>query len=347
MKCSVAMSTYNGEKYLGAQLESIFAQTRPVDEIVISDDGSSDGTIAIIESFRAAHPDVRWNVMTSAENQGFRASFRRAIAACEGDVIFLCDQDDVWMADKVAAVLSVFEKNADVLSLISDFMTIDGAGKRMRPQDKLENLWVSDRVMREPGELVRITFDEMVGRNQGQGCAMAIRRSLASEYVAMDRLWTHDWLINMIAALHGGLYYMKRQLIAYRLHGHNAIGMPTGERAVRHVSFGRKLYETALAAKYMLIDGSGEESRNNLISCEPERVQVVLDSVEACEEEKPSRDTWMTLTKKRLDLIEKRRVLRYIFFWLTQQKYFSEIAYYCTHQQRAERLMIDLCAMKR
>ena len=134
MECSIAMSTYNGEKYLAEQLESIFAQTRLVDEIVISDDGSSDGTLAIIESFREAHADVKWNVMTSARNQGFRASFRRAIAACTGDVIFLCDQDDVWMPDKVGEMLAVFEKNERVLSLICDFMTIDGDGRRMRPQ---------------------------------------------------------------------------------------------------------------------------------------------------------------------------------------------------------------------
>ena len=93
MFCSVAMSTYNGERFLAEQLSSICAQTRPVDEIVVSDDGSSDGTLRILDDFRLAHPQIHWKILSSAENHGFRESFLRALKACGGDLIFLCDQD--------------------------------------------------------------------------------------------------------------------------------------------------------------------------------------------------------------------------------------------------------------
>ncbi len=71
MFCSVAMSTYNGERFLAEQLSSICAQTRPVDEIVVSDDGSSDGTLRILDDFRLAHPQIHWKILPSAENHGF------------------------------------------------------------------------------------------------------------------------------------------------------------------------------------------------------------------------------------------------------------------------------------
>ena len=108
MFCSVAMSTYNGERFLAEQLSSICAQTRPVDEIVVSDDGSSDGTLRILDDFRLAHPQIHWKILPSAENHGFRESFLRALKACGGDLIFLCDQDDRWAPGKVETMLHHF-----------------------------------------------------------------------------------------------------------------------------------------------------------------------------------------------------------------------------------------------
>ena len=157
MFCSVAMSTYNGERFLAEQLSSICAQTRPVDEIVVSDDGSSDGTLRILDDFRLAHPQIHWKILPSAENHGFRESFLRALKACGGDLIFLCDQDDRWAPDKVETMLRPFEANPAMLSLISDFKTIDANGNLLNPNAPTENLWVSDRVLRAPASPTQIT----------------------------------------------------------------------------------------------------------------------------------------------------------------------------------------------
>ena len=104
-----------------------------------------------------AHPQIRWKILPSAENHGFRASFLRAIQACSGEILFLCDQDDRWAPGKVETMLRYFEANPAMLSLISDFKTIDANGNLLNPSAP-----------------VQISLSEMLGRNQGQGCAMAV-----------------------------------------------------------------------------------------------------------------------------------------------------------------------------
>lgn len=345
MQCSVAMSTYNGERFLPEQLASICAQTHPVDEIVISDDGSSDRTLEIIEEYRKANPQIRWNVLTAAQNQGFRKSFRRAISHCEGELIFLCDQDDVWMEDKVARTLGVFEETPGILSLISDFRTIDASGKRLNPEAATENLWVSDRVLHASAMPVKISLSEMLGRNQGQGCAMALRRSLAREYIRLERNWTHDWFLNLLAAMHGGLYYWSEQLICYRLHGKNVIGMAQGEHAQREAGLLRRFHEWALAFRYSFWEGNGEACRQNLLSVTMDKYDFVFAHADCEGEELAQREAWKDFQRRRMHLIEKRKPLAYFFFFLRNRRFFEELAYFATHEQVTIRVMMDLCAM--
>ena len=345
MHCSVAMSTYNGERFLAEQLASVCRQTRPVDEIVISDDGSSDRTLEIIGEYKSANPQIRWNVMTAPENQGFRKSFRRAIMHCGGELIFLCDQDDVWMENKVEQTLKLFEANAQILSLISDFRTIDAQGRFLHPEASAENLWVSDRVLKSASMPAKITLSEMLGRNQGQGCAMALRRSLAEEYISLEQNWTHDWIINLLAAMHGGLYYCSEQLLAYRLHGKNVIGMAQGEHAQRQVSLPRRLYDWALAFKYSFLEGDGEACRAGLMSVSMDKYEYVFDRVACSGEEAAQRDAFVALQNQRLMLIEKKKLLSYCLFFLKNRRFFAENAYFATPEQVAIRVMLDLCAM--
>ena len=315
MFCSVAMSTYNGERFLAEQLSSICAQTRPVDEIVVSDDGSSDGTLRILDDFRLAHPQIHWKILSSAENHGFRESFLRALKACGGDLIFLCDQDDRWAPGKVETMLRHFEANPAMLSLISDFKTIDADGNLLNPNAPTENLWVSDRGLRVPASPTQITLSEMLGRNQGQGCAMAVRRELAQEYIRLNQLWTHDWILNLLAALHGGLYYCRDPLL--------------------------------LAFKYSFLEGDPAASRRELISIPLATYESVFEKTACKETEQRQRDTWKALQTKRLRLIEQRRPLSYLAFFLTHRAFFKDIAYFSTFEQFAIRLMIDLCAMRK
>lgn len=345
MLCSVAMSTYNGAKFLREQLDSIFSQTHPVDEIVVSDDASTDDTLNILDHYRRAHPEVAWNILPAQQNQGFRLSFRRALAHCTGELIFLCDQDDRWAHNKVERIVSVFSQNPQVLSLVTDFRTIDAEGKPLNPPSSGENLWVSSRVLRQRDPLVQITLREMLGRNQGQGCTMALRKSVAQEYIALDKAWTHDWILNLIAAMHGGLYFLKEPLIDYRLHGSNVIGMAQGEHAQRHVSPARALYELALAGKYTLLEGDVAACRNSLLSVTMDKYEFVFSHIPCAAPQAQELAQWKALTTKRLKLIQERRLFRYLVFFLRHPRYFHELAYFSTNEQFVQRLMMDLCAI--
>jgi glycosyltransferase involved in cell wall biosynthesis len=125
-RVSVAMATYNGARYLPEQLASFASQTRPPDELVVSDDGSSDDTIAIVERFAATVPfDVI--IRRNPAAPGVSRNFQSALGACSGDIIFLSDQDDLWFDDKIAAVLAVFAQRGDRTHyVINDQMITDG-----------------------------------------------------------------------------------------------------------------------------------------------------------------------------------------------------------------------------
>lgn len=139
-KVSVAIASYNGARFLSRQIESIIDQTYSVDEIVISDDCSNDNTLNIAYHYEKLNPDIYWKIFRNEKNMGFRKNFKKAISKCTGEVIFLCDQDDVWMSDKVEKMMRVFNTNPQVMTLISDFKTIDQDNKLLQQHKKLENI---------------------------------------------------------------------------------------------------------------------------------------------------------------------------------------------------------------
>lgn len=124
MRISVALCTYNGERFLRQQLASMADQDRPPDEVVVCDDGSTDETVSILEDFAAnGHFPVR--IHRNAQNLGSTKNFERAIGLCEGDVIATADQDDRWLPRKLAAIAEIFEKSPDVGLVFSNAELID------------------------------------------------------------------------------------------------------------------------------------------------------------------------------------------------------------------------------
>jgi len=119
MKISIALATYNGTRFLVEQLESFLAQTRPPDEIVISDDCSTDSTFELLKTFRnrCSIPVV---LMPGDRNEGHLRNFERALSRCTGDLVFLSDQDDWWDADKIEVVVNVATQHPDADLFIND-----------------------------------------------------------------------------------------------------------------------------------------------------------------------------------------------------------------------------------
>ena len=108
MKLSIVLSTYNGEAYITEQLDSILNQTRKADEVLIFDDCSTDNTPQIIKQFISGHNLTTWKFAVNHENKGWKRNFMEGIWSTSGDLVFPCDQDDIWMPQKLERIMNPF-----------------------------------------------------------------------------------------------------------------------------------------------------------------------------------------------------------------------------------------------
>ena len=127
MKISVALCTYNGEKFLSEQLESILQQSVKPNEIIICDDGSKDSTVKILKNSESNHSNII-QVHQNAVNLGFVKNFEKAISLCLGEIIFLSDQDDIWKENKIERFIETFENNPDCTYVFSNAEATDEIG---------------------------------------------------------------------------------------------------------------------------------------------------------------------------------------------------------------------------
>jgi glycosyltransferase involved in cell wall biosynthesis len=209
MKVSVCMAAYNGERYIGAQLRSILHQLKQNDEVVIVDDGSQDATCERIAELN----DRRIRVLRHTSNAGVVRTFEDALRSATGDVLFLCDDDDVWAESKVERFLDAFEQDADAQIVISRARLIDEAGAEL----------TNSRWNRE-GKFVA-GFWQNVLMNHYQGSAMAIRASLLGHVLPLPdrKSFMHDaWIGTRNALLGGKTVFIDDDLLLYRRHTQNA-----------------------------------------------------------------------------------------------------------------------------
>lgn len=226
-RISVALGTHNGADYLAEQLGSILAQTRAVDEIVLSDDASRDGTVELAERLVVEHrertgpvvPELR--VLRNDPPLGVTANFEQALAEASGDLIALCDQDDVWRPDRIERALAALEARPGVELVASDARLVDGAGA---PLDLrlFETLGIDEQAV---ARLERTPFDELLRRNLLTGATMLVRRELVARARPFPSSWVHDEWLAMVAATGGGVAVVPEPLIDYRQHGANQIGV--------------------------------------------------------------------------------------------------------------------------
>ena len=224
---SVAMASYNGEKYIEQQLDSIYKQSLKVDEIVIVDDQSKDNTLQVVKAYMENHPDCNIRLYENEVNLGYKKNFHKAISLCEGDYTFLCDQDDLWVEEKVESMMKIMMENPQIMVLASSFKKIDSNNQPIEvtlvKNHSNNNLyWKSVK----ENDIVQITFDEFIIQNFFQGCAMVMNSKIKQEFLEnfTDELF-HDWYINLLASKYGGMYFYNRPLFLYRIHDNNTIGL--------------------------------------------------------------------------------------------------------------------------
>lgn len=210
MKISVCMATYNGEKYIKEQLDSILFQLTKDDEVIVSDDSSGDNTVEIINSYY----DNRIRIF---ENQKFKSpifNFENALKHANGDVIVLADQDDIWQGNKIETIKKYMQEYDLVLS---DADIIDEHGKNLH-----ESFY---KLNGSRNGLIK-----NIVKNSYLGCTMAFNRKVLDKSLPFPKdIPMHDWWIGLIAEMYGKTYFIEDKLISYRRHGNNA--SPTGEKS--------------------------------------------------------------------------------------------------------------------
>jgi glycosyltransferase involved in cell wall biosynthesis len=226
MKVSIAVTTWNGERFLVAQLASLLRQTHRPDEVVIYDDCSSDGTLAIARGFAARDESLDWRIVGNEHNAGLLNNVERAIGACTGDIVFLCDQDDVWLEDKIEQFLRVFAGSPEIVAVFSDAEVVDA---ELQPLGF--TLWsVEDFDKKEQADFrADRVVDVLLRHNVVQGASLAFRRGYAPMILPVPReldfrLWGHDgWFALILSAL-GRVEPLPVPLIRYRMHERNRVG---------------------------------------------------------------------------------------------------------------------------
>lgn len=219
---SVAMATYNGERFVAEQLRSVLDQTHPVGEIVVHDDGSADGTVRIIEQI-AGTTSLPIRVVRHEQRAGAVANFNRALEGTSADVIFLCDQDDVWDREKVARTLASLDAEPGASGVFSDgvLMSADPASAGL-------SLWGSVGFTgRRLRRWERDQLGVLLRRNVITGATVAIRSRALPMLLPLPAGGWHDLSIGVILAATSRIVALPEPLIRYRVHGGNAAGLPT------------------------------------------------------------------------------------------------------------------------
>lgn len=200
------MATYNGRSYLAEQLDSMLAELLPDDELVIVDDGSQDGTLELLQSLKS--PLVC--VVRNATNVGVFATFERGLLLASKEIIFLCDQDDIWLPGKRAAFVAAFERDPRTLVVVSDAQLIDAGGCATAPS-----------FMATRGGFRGDILSTLI-RNRYLGCAMAMRRELLIAALPIPRsVPMHDMWIGSLGSILGRVRYISAPLMQYRRHDGN------------------------------------------------------------------------------------------------------------------------------
>src|SRR5688572_17827192 len=216
------MCTYNGAEYLPAQLESIAAQSRQADEIVVCDDASTDETLSVFKKFDATLPIT---LHTNEKNLGSIKNFEQAISLCTGDVIALSDQDDVWREDKLNQIESAFDGNPAAGLVFSDAEIVD---EKLNPLNR--RMWEEVRFDAHKRKLLAQgrALDVLLTGWTVTGATMAFRseyKSLALP-IPTNIQMIHDGWIALTVASVADVVALDDPLIKYRQHDRQQIGAP-------------------------------------------------------------------------------------------------------------------------
>jgi len=199
---SIALCTYNGEAHLAAQLDTLVKQTFQNLEIVVVDDDSTDSTYAVLEDYAARYPIFK--LFKNERNIGFTANFERAVKLCQGELISLCDQDDIWDLRKIELQVAAIRDNIFIYH-DSEFIHEDGTSMNKK-MSGLMNLYHGD-------DPLAFLFSNSVS-----GHTVLMKRTLLDAALPLKKGCFHDWWLAYVATNIGKIDFIPQALVKYRQH---------------------------------------------------------------------------------------------------------------------------------
>lgn len=242
-KISVVMTSYNGEKYIKEQLESIRNQTLQPDEVTIYDDGSRDNTIKIVEDYIKEFSLDNWTMIQNPENLGWRKNFIQGFQKATGDIIFSADQDDIWEPCKIERMSEILDGHSEIEIVACNIAPFcDGISS-----DRAEAPYYTANY--GMGTLVQVAFDHMWLEPRRQGCCMAFRKEIMDPVM---KIWfdtcAHDLALWAYGVARGSLYILNEKLIQFRRHiGNNT---PTNKKTAK-IRSGIVAYDIELTERFL------------------------------------------------------------------------------------------------
>jgi glycosyltransferase involved in cell wall biosynthesis len=273
---SVALCTYNGVKYLRDQLESYLAQTRLPDELVICDDDSQDGTIGIVEDFAARRAPFPVRIQRNPQNIGSTRNFEQAISLCSGEIIFLSDQDDVWLPDKIEKMAAEFDKSPEAGMVFCDVEFVDNSLASLGRMHSTHSFNEMERERIICGDL----FPLLLRRDVVIGAAMAFRSRYKPYVIPIPTdipSMIHDgWITTMIAVMSKSVY-LDEALVMYRQHEGQQTGIDNYVPVVRRLKW-KEAWE-AVSAYHWKRRSKVDQLKRNLVSRAeiPEEIETIIN----------------------------------------------------------------------
>lgn len=219
-KIAILMATYNGEKYICQQIDSILSQTCKDWELYIHDDGSTDNTIAVVESYVEKYPN-KIHLIDGKSTGGAKYNFFYMFGQVEAPYYMTCDQDDVWLDKKIELTydkMLTIENKADVPCLVYT---------ELRVVDSELNTIADTMSEYQSLDCHKRTINQFILQNSVTGCTMMVNMALRDKMLHItdiDNTIMHDWWAALVAAQFGKTAFIDEPTILYRQHGDNSLG---------------------------------------------------------------------------------------------------------------------------
>ncbi len=223
MKIEILMAVYNGQTYLAQQIDSILQQDTEDWHLTISDDGSSDGSMEIVQDYIIRYPNRISRVFPPERFGNARDHFFWLMKSCEADYMLFCDQDDVWHADKVRKTIDALESAENQWGLEMPVLVFTD----QTVVDQELNVIASSMMKFQHMKPNVQDYRSLLIENTVTGCTAGINRALADlagKCIKTEQTIMHDWWIGIVAARFGKMIYLDESTMEYRQHGRNSVG---------------------------------------------------------------------------------------------------------------------------